>query len=278
MNAQAIHLSPPRTSGARPSAIVRAIVTVFSGLALPLPAHPVGFSDPQLEQVIRDTLVIPSGELTESDLLNLYELDATDRGIRSLEGLQHCPNLIRLTLSFNDVTDLAPLASLSALQELNLWWNPVSDLSALSSLPLSSLDIRNTSVTDLSPLTTVFTLQSLKAYQTPICEIQSLAALPILSELDIGCTWFLPMAAYYDLEDFPSLRTLGLSYSDLTTIDFLAPLTSLTRLDLEGNHVSAVQFRTLTALTQLEVLDISENGIADISALSTPQLHNRRLL
>ena len=60
---------------------------------------------------------------------------------------------VKLNLKSTLVSDLSPLAGLSALTELNLIGTQVSDLSPLAGLSgLTTLDIRHTKVSDLSPL------------------------------------------------------------------------------------------------------------------------------
>ena len=50
------------------------------------------------------------------------------------------------------MSDLGPLAGLSALQSLDCSWTEVSDLGPLAGLSLQSLDCSSTQVSDLGPL------------------------------------------------------------------------------------------------------------------------------
>ena len=78
----------------------------------------VSFADPGLEGAVRAALGHPQGLLTEFDLLALKDLDASNLGIRSLEGLEHALHLKHLDLSGNDVADLSPLDGLYQLSSL----------------------------------------------------------------------------------------------------------------------------------------------------------------
>src|SRR5262245_47366425 len=74
------------------------------------------------------------GDLTEPALANLYVLDASNKGVESLAGLEKCPNLAELRLGNNKVADLKPLAGLKNLQSLTLSRNQVADLAPLAEL------------------------------------------------------------------------------------------------------------------------------------------------
>jgi hypothetical protein len=86
--------------------VVLAIVLV-SLVALMIPAsvvradEVVTFPDPNLEAAIREAIGKPTGDIYQSDLDALGDLDASSRGIVDLTGLEHCTNLIGLTISNN---------------------------------------------------------------------------------------------------------------------------------------------------------------------------------
>ena len=72
--------------------------------------------------------------LTTHTLLNLGKLDASDRSITDLTGLEHALNLQELFLDGNQVSDLRPLKALKNLRSLFLNRNQVSDLRPLKAL------------------------------------------------------------------------------------------------------------------------------------------------
>lgn len=102
----------------------------------------VTFTDHNLEAAIRYAIDKPEGYIHTSDLAGLTSLNASDRHITTLKGLEHCTSLTRLELDFNQIKDLSPLAPLTNLTILGLWSNQISDILPLVSLPnLSSLYI-----------------------------------------------------------------------------------------------------------------------------------------
>lgn len=129
-----------------PHAVDRGIRTTFGrifmcGLAfcLLLSAIPAGVAasevislpDANLEAVVRDELGISGGDITDDDMAALHVLDADEKKISDLSGLEYAVNLRDLDLEDNQVSDLGPLANLTNLRNLDLEDNPVSDLSPL---------------------------------------------------------------------------------------------------------------------------------------------------
>lgn len=101
-------------------------------------------------------------------LLHLTTLDASHRGIVHLAGIEYLYNLQTLDLSFNQVTDLAPLAGLP-LKYLDLQANRVTDLSPLARLPqLTAVALDGNPVQDLSPLAAAAVLQVVSLRNTSL--------------------------------------------------------------------------------------------------------------
>ena len=69
----------------------------------------VTFPDPNLEAAIREALNKQEGAITDGDLAGLTELDASERGIIDLTGIEYCTNLQTLTLRGNQISDISPL-------------------------------------------------------------------------------------------------------------------------------------------------------------------------
>jgi hypothetical protein len=89
------------------------------------------FEDPNLEQVFRESIDKPTGPLHKTDLEGITILDACEREIESLDGIQYIQNLQKLNFSSNQVSDISLLANLTNLEWLEFSDNQVSDISAL---------------------------------------------------------------------------------------------------------------------------------------------------
>ena len=210
--------------------------------------------DGKLVTVVRETLGLASSDvLTTYAMLKLTKLDAPNRGITDLTGLEHANNLRELNLGHeyvpgegwvnsNAALDFSPLEELTQLTTLNLSRNSLSDVSALSGLTqLTWLNLEHNDISDVSPLAVLTRLTRLQLYNNDIKNVAPLAELKQL-------TW------------------LGFSSNGLSDISALAGLKQLTYLALAWNNISDVS--ALSGLTQLTTLLIQDNGFSDVSALS----------
>ena len=190
----------------------------------------VTIPDANLRAVITDSLgKARNASITRAEMATLTRIDAPNKGIRSLTGLEHATNLQRLGLSrvrvndewinSNDISNLSPLSNLTNLTYLSLTSNSISDISVLSNLTnLTGLDLGDNSISDIS----------------------------VLSNLT-------------------NLTVLGLSGNSISDISALSNLTNLTVLGLWDNSISDIS--VLSNLTNLTYLDLNENSISDISPL-----------
>ena len=91
--------------------------------------------DKNLAASIRTGLGLdPRANITDRAMLKLTRLDASDRQITNLDGLQHAAQLTDLFLSNNQIRDLSPLMGLTQLRNLRLDSNTISDVSPLAKL------------------------------------------------------------------------------------------------------------------------------------------------
>jgi Leucine-rich repeat (LRR) protein len=203
----------------------------------------VTFPDPNLEAAIRDALNKPTGSIYASDLELLTTLDAGERSITNLIGLEYCVNLQeRLDLRDNNISDISPLTGLTNLQHLIIWGNNISDISPLAGLTnLIVLNMVTNNISDISPLAGLTNLIVLKLEQNNINDITLLANLT-------------------------NLEVLWLSRNNISDLSPLAGLTNLQELELHQNNISDITL--LANLTNLEVLKLQQNNISDISPLA----------
>ena len=119
-------------------------IAVLFGFLVPLLAMAgcqrsvvVNFPDPGLEAAIRYAVGKPTGDIHDTDLTKLLNLDANDQGIVDLEGIQHCLNLTELNLSSdrdadevtkNKIVDISPLSALINLRCSA--WTPTRSLTS----------------------------------------------------------------------------------------------------------------------------------------------------
>ena len=78
------------------------LIALAAALTATKAAADVTIPDPGLESTLRDTLGLgPEVPLTKSALAGLTVLNAYDKGIVNLTGLEYCTGLTKLDLNFN---------------------------------------------------------------------------------------------------------------------------------------------------------------------------------
>ncbi len=122
---------------------------------------PLFFGDPNLESAVRDALSKPTGNLLSGEVGTLTFLNASNRNIVVLTGIENLTGLTSLTLSDNQIIDISPLEQLTALCSLTLANNQVRDVSAL--VANSGIATGATVVLTGNPLVNLATSQQIPA-------------------------------------------------------------------------------------------------------------------
>ena len=231
-------------------------------------AGSVNISDRNLRAAIAealgkdDTGVI---SITFEEMKTLTTLNASNRDIKDLTGLEFAVNLEILNASDNQITDLSPLSKLINLRVLNIWHNPVESLSPIAGL--SNLEtitlIGDGGISDISPLAGLVKLRHFLTWGNPIFNLSPLANLTQIETLDICGSEASDISVLANLTGLKSLYLIGNGISDVSA---LSGLTSLERLKLEQNNISDVS--PLSELTNLKLLTLNNNSISDFSSLS----------
>jgi internalin A len=206
------------------------------------PAPPVSpFADKNLDNAVRAALHHTKPGLSEGDLNNLYFLEAPGAHIRSLAGLEKCPNLALLKLTNNDVSDIGPLKNLGNLQSLDLAHNRVSDLRPLSELTkLQYIELSHNHISKLDGLRDLTNLFALYLSDNSITDLAPIAKLTRLSSLELG-------------------------HNQLRDISVLAHINRLSTLELKDNLIENLE--PLRHQTELSILMLERNRIKDLAPL-----------
>lgn len=148
----------------------------------------VEIPDLNLKREIRTAANKPLGPILYSDLEQISELECTRKQIETIEGLQHCTNLVVLYLAMNEISDLTPLAELTKLRFIDLSLNKVTDLSPLARLPdLSQLDLSGNPIREIESLMGMNSLQDLAlTLNMDLSDISPLLELPNLNYVKIA--------------------------------------------------------------------------------------------
>lgn len=132
-----------------------AVAPLIAGGCCPL-LNTVFIPDDGLELAVREALNKPFGCLTTGDLASLTELQAENRGIRSLDGMEHCTGLIVLNLRSNSIKSITPLTNLANLVRVDLTANEIKNIEPIAAWQnLDELQLAGDlmEIFDWSPLT-----------------------------------------------------------------------------------------------------------------------------
>lgn len=129
-------------------------------------------------------------------------------GINSLEGLENQQSVKEIHIEENpDLSDISPLASCPALEQLEAYRTKIHDLTPLTNHPnLRLFNVNHTVVTDVSPLSTIPTLELVWLYGTAVTDVSCLAALPRLNSLNLYKTQVTDLSAFQGRENIINIE------------------------------------------------------------------------
>ena len=204
--------------------------------------------DPALRAAVRGEIGLLSDiPLTKERVLKLGFLNAHDKGILDLTGLEFATNLRGLDLRQNPITDLRPLSNLTQLVEFHFWHVPVRP---------TNLDLR--------PLVTLINLEMLSLEGNWISDIRPLMGLKKLRRLHLSNNQI------EDVSPLAGLTELWQLWLERNPIRDLTPLSglNLTDLNISNNPIKVSDISPLAALKELQTLDLLNSGVSDIQPLS----------
>ncbi len=204
----------------------------------------VTFADQKLENLVRDELERPSGDITSLDMQELYFLTINEAGVTNLTGLEYALELREFTLMRETVDSLEPLQNLSNLERFIVRYSEIKDLPIKFS---ESVDLKHISTTG-----------------TVIEDISFVEHMTNLEHVTMSDAKITDIAV---LEQAVNIKQLNFRGNQISNIDALAEMNQLEVLNLQGNEIACIE-----ALTELESLNdvvLSYNPIANIRPLET---------
>ena len=157
----------------------------------------ITFEDPDLEEVIRDKIDKPTGDIYKSDVEDITTLEAPNSDIDNLSGIENFINLEWLNLGYewvdgsrvnsNSISDINPVSDLINLVRLYFGNNQVSDISPVSNLTnLYHIDFSYNQVSDISPVSNLTNLVGLWSNYNQVSDISSVSNLNNLTDLNVS--------------------------------------------------------------------------------------------
>lgn len=203
----------------------------------------VNFTDSNFEQVIRNSIPKPIGDITEGDMESIIALNFKGTNISNLNGIQYAKNLQSIIITGgSNIDDISYLTNLKKLKQIKIGDSDISDISYLSNLTdLMELDMHNNNISNISPLSGLNNLDNIDLDSNNISDI-------------------LPLQKKF------KLTSLSLNNNNIQDITELGTNINMQTLQLSGNNISDIT--AISSLTKLEYLGLGENSIHDISPLS----------
>ena len=246
-----------------------------------IPGASVQIPDPNLRAAIEEALgKAPGDPIAAEDMETLDRFVAENKNISDLTGLAFAKNLTVLSIGWNPLSDLSPLASLTKLREVYFRDTEVAYLSPLSGL--SDLEVINASETRITSLVPLAGLKNLKKLDTVHADITDLSPLKGLTNLTRLRLYDVKATDLSPLRGLTKLKWFGLTHTDnISDFSPLSGLTDLEHLALSDTEISDIS--SLSGLVNLETLILNQNRIVDVSPLASLrnlknlQLHNNNI-
>ena len=194
--------------------------------------------DKNLEAVVRREVFdkrYNTEPLNAADVKNISQVVGKGKGIKSLEGLQHCLALMKIDLEKNEIVDLTPIKELKLLQSIDLSSNKIETLAPISELTKSQyLQLSKNAIVDLAPLRGMIELRSLYIAGNKIKSLEPVSGLKKIWTLDVSGN---PIEDPAPIANLKGLQSLSLTGCGIKSIEFVRTLTP-NFIRLEGNPIA----------------------------------------
>ncbi|MDH8679451.1 hypothetical protein QE109_14930 [Fusibacter bizertensis] len=229
----------------------------------------ITIKDPVLEQMIREQLDKPEGELTTLDMEMLYSININyeKNPVNEISGLEYAVNLNDFSFSRGTLKSLNPVVNLQNLFYLNVSYAEISDPIADFDAPaLERVGFIETNVAEYDFLKNLTAVSSIIVTDCNLSDIGFMQNWENLTDV------YLTYNAISDLEPLrgkDSIISLNIHMNNVVSIDALSTLTNLQSLNISYNHVADItpimQLTKLIELTAYEELDqkIIDRGLLE---------------
>ncbi|MDD3945164.1 MAG: Ig-like domain-containing protein [Bacteroidales bacterium] len=200
------------------------------------------------------------GFLTSDETEDVVNINVSNLGIISLEGLHFFPDLQQLSCISNQLTTL-DVSSNTALRWLFCYYNQLTTLDVSSNTALLQLDCDGNQLTTLD-------VSSNTALEYLYCANNPLTTLDVSSNSALRWLYcFNSLLTTLDVSSNPALRDLYCYYNQLTTLD-VSSNPALQRLYCNNNLLTTLDVSSNPALRYLDcrynlltTLDVSSNSV-----------------
>ncbi|PFS52908.1 NEAT domain-containing protein [Bacillus thuringiensis] len=207
--------------------------------------------------------------ITKEDLLKVKSLivvEAKNKGIQDVSGLEYMTNLENLKLEEVKLKNIRCISGLRQLKSLSITYGELEDIGPLAELEhIEFLTLRNNKISDLSPLSQMKKIKMLDLNSNYIKDIKPLFTVKSLRTLTVANNQ-ISNDNLAGIEQLKNVKNLSLSNNGLTNIEHITSMKKLVELDLAKNELENIE--PLSRLSTVQSLNLEENYISDITPLS----------
>ena len=253
--------------------------TTFSADILPIPD--ANFKTALVSSYDRDGDL----EISYDEALRITRIDAPDKGITSVAGIEQMPNVTYINLKNNLLTSI-DVSGCSGLQTLNLNNNQLTSLDVSACNQLTALDC-----TENASLTVIYVKDGFNALSYPNFKKDAGASYlernaTVIEIADANFRTYI-MAnfdtdgnGYLTANEAAAITTINISGQTISSVNELKYMPALTSLTLSG--CTSIDSINLTVNTALQTLNLSGNNLSKIdvsglTALTSLNLSNNSL-
>lgn len=224
---------------------------------------PIDIVDSNLEQAVRDAMRYsgePEGYIFLREVSEIIKLEANDKNITDISGIENLKKLEHLDLTTNKISSISQLSELTNLKVLWLGSNEIVDISVLEKMiTLVNLQLSWNRLVDISAVTNLVELEYLWIGNNPI---ETLPSFENLQKLELFAMSYVVtdqvyINGYEFLRGLVNLKQLFAQGTRAKVLSGLESLTSLIYLDLKNTNCWDLSL--LENLIQLENLDLKES-------------------
>jgi len=196
------------------------------------------FPDKGFEAVVRKEVFEKrnnSEPLTAEDVKNVSQIVGKGKGIKSLEGIQHCKALMKIDLENNEISDLTQIQDLKQLQSIDIASNKIVSIIPLAGLvQLQYVHLSKNEIADISPLKDLANLRSIYMADNKIKSLEPLAGIKKAWTLHLAGNPIEDANAIGQMKSVDSINLKGCGLKEIGFVRTLKP----NFLMMAGNPIS----------------------------------------
>jgi Leucine-rich repeat (LRR) protein len=205
---------------------------------IPNPEQVVKFNDQLLEDYVRNSLGKLEGDLTVSDISQLYYLDIPE-GTFDLKGLEYASGATSLSIYKTKIKSLEPVSKLSSLTYVTMSYSVVESVPDEVTWPnVETLNFIDLTIPNFD---FVSSMNSLRIYTNTDSELSNLDHLSKNTNLEDLNISYSPISDITPIKDFVNIKSLDISHCNIESIEPIRGFVNLEYLDIAYNKITNLE-------------------------------------